>query len=68
MNRRVVRGTLLICGRPDGRLSALSSMEKAVCLAVNQASSIQSLGSTCESVTDGHNSFEASFQLSRHFS
>ena len=31
---RVVRGTLLICGRPDGRLSALTSLESAVCLSV----------------------------------
>jgi hypothetical protein len=27
---RVVRGTLLVCGRPDGRLSALSTAESAV--------------------------------------
>ena len=50
---RVVRGSLVICGRPDGRLSALSTAEAAVCLSVNQASSIQSLGSTCESITIG---------------
>ena len=58
MTHRVVRGTLLVCGRPDGRLSALTAMESAVCLSVNQASSIQSLGSTCESVTIGHNPFK----------
>jgi hypothetical protein len=52
---RVVRGTLLVCGRPDGRLTALTSAECAVNLSVNQASSIQSLGSTCESITIGHN-------------
>lgn len=57
---RVVRGTLLVCGRPDGRLSALSTAEAAVCLAVNQASSIQSLGGTCESITIGHNPFKLS--------
>ena len=34
---RVVRGALLVCGRPDGRLSALSSLEATVCLSVNQA-------------------------------
>jgi len=55
---RVVRGTLLVCGRPDGRLSALSSAEASVCLSVNQASSIQSIGGTCESVTIGHNPFK----------
>eukprot|EP00746_Dinoflagellata_sp_MGD_P157020 gnl/MRDRNA2_/MRDRNA2_86072_c0_seq2.p1 gnl/MRDRNA2_/MRDRNA2_86072_c0~~gnl/MRDRNA2_/MRDRNA2_86072_c0_seq2.p1 ORF type:complete len:1384 (+),score=218.41 gnl/MRDRNA2_/MRDRNA2_86072_c0_seq2:410-4153(+) len=52
---KVVRGTLLACGRPDGRLSALTSAESSVCLSVNQASSIQSLGVTCESITVGHN-------------
>ena len=55
---RVVRGSLLVCGRPDGRLSALSTAEAAVCLSVNQASSIQSLGGTCESITVGHNPFK----------
>ena len=55
---RVVRGSLLIAGRPDGRLSALSTAEAAVCLSVNQASSIQSLGGTCESITIGHNPFQ----------
>jgi len=55
---RVVRGTLVVCGRPDGRLSALSTAETAVCLAVNQASSIQSHGGTCESITIGHNPFK----------
>jgi hypothetical protein len=55
---RVVRGTLLVVGRPDGRLSALSTAEAAVCLSVNQASSIQSWGGTCESVTIGHNHFQ----------
>ena len=52
---RIVRGTLLICGRPDGRLPALTSAECAVNLSICQASSIQSLGGTCESITIGHN-------------
>eukprot|EP00746_Dinoflagellata_sp_MGD_P036778 gnl/MRDRNA2_/MRDRNA2_18834_c0_seq1.p1 gnl/MRDRNA2_/MRDRNA2_18834_c0~~gnl/MRDRNA2_/MRDRNA2_18834_c0_seq1.p1 ORF type:complete len:797 (+),score=115.57 gnl/MRDRNA2_/MRDRNA2_18834_c0_seq1:116-2392(+) len=52
---KVVRGTLLAVGRPDGRLSALTSTESAVCLSMNQASSIQNLGVTCESITVGHN-------------
>ena len=53
---RVVRGTLLVCGRPDGRLPALTSLEASTCLSVNQASSIQSLNATCcESITIGHN-------------
>ena len=43
---RVVRGSLLLCGRPDGRLSALTSLETSVCLSINQASSIQSIGGT----------------------
>ncbi|CAJ1922340.1 unnamed protein product [Cylindrotheca closterium] len=55
---RVVRGALAIFGRPDGRLSALSTAEASVCLSVNQASSIQSLGGTCESITIGHNPFK----------
>lgn len=55
---RVVRGSLVICGRPDGRLSALSTAEASVSLSINQASSIQSLGGTCESITIGHNPFK----------
>lgn len=58
MTHRVVRGTLCLIGRPDGRLNALTAMESSVCLSVNQASSIQSLGSRCESVTIGHNPFK----------
>ena len=46
---------MLVCGRPDGRLTALTTAEASVCLAVNQASSIQSIGGTCESITIGHN-------------
>jgi len=52
---RVMRGTLICVGRPDGRLSALTSLESTVNLSVNQASSIQNLGVTCESMTIGHN-------------
>lgn len=52
---RVVRGTLVACGRPDGRLSSLTALENSVCLSVNQASSIQHYGVTCESITIGHN-------------
>jgi len=55
MTHRVVRGTLIVCGRPDGRLSALTAAENAVSLSINQASSIQSIGSTCETITIGHN-------------
>jgi len=55
---RVVRGSLLAVGRPDGRLNALTSAESTVCLSVNQASSIQNFGVTCESVTLGHNPFK----------
>ena len=52
---RVVRGALVAVGRPDGRLAALTSLETSVTLSVSQASSIQSLGETCESLTIGHN-------------
>jgi len=52
---RVVRGSLLAVGRPDGRLNALAAAENTVCLSVNQASSIQNFGVTCESITVGHN-------------
>ena len=52
---RVYRGVLLACGRPDGRLSALTAAENSVCLAVNQAASIRFVQTTCEAVTLGHN-------------
>eukprot|EP00931_Biecheleriopsis_adriatica_P010461 TRINITY_DN11152_c1_g1_i1.p1 TRINITY_DN11152_c1_g1~~TRINITY_DN11152_c1_g1_i1.p1 ORF type:complete len:1458 (-),score=249.36 TRINITY_DN11152_c1_g1_i1:158-4531(-) len=58
MTHRVTRGTLLAVGRPDGRLSALTSLEASICLSVNQATCIQSLGETCESITVGHNPFK----------
>jgi hypothetical protein len=64
---RVVRGTLAIVGRPDGRLSALSTAEGSVCLSVNQASSIQSWGGTCESITIGHNPFKLDLSLNGIF-
>ena len=54
---RVVRGALLAVGRPDGRLNALTSAENTICLSVNQASSIQNYGVTCESTTVGHSPF-----------
>jgi len=57
MTHRVVRGGLLACGRPDGRLMALTTAEASVCLSINQASSIQSIGSTLESLTIGHNPY-----------
>jgi len=52
---RVVRGGLLAVGRPDGRLNALTAAENTCSLSVNQASSIQNYGVTCESITIGHN-------------
>jgi len=48
----------MLCGRPDGRLSSLTSLETSACLSVNQACSIQSIGGTCECVTIGHNPFK----------
>lgn len=55
---RVVRGALLIVGRPDGRLSALTSAEATTSLSLSQASSIQSIGGTCESITIGHSPYK----------
>ena len=55
---RVVRGSLLVVGRPDGRLSALTSAEATTSLSLNQASSIQSIGGTCESITIGHSPYK----------
>ena len=63
---RVVRGSLLICGRPDGRLSALTTLEQSVCLSVNQASSIQNFGVTCESITVGHNAAKLPLTVRSH--
>ena len=61
---RVVRGVLLAVGRPDGRIAAHSNAEASACLSLSQASSIQSLGGTCESLTVGHNRFQ--LPLSAH--
>ena len=36
---------------------ALTTAEASVCLSINQASSIQSIGSTLESLTIGHNPY-----------
>ena len=55
---RVVRGTLLAVGRPDGRLNALTSAANTVCLSANQASSIQNYGVTAETLTIGHHPFK----------
>lgn len=52
---RVVRGALLAVGRPDGRVHALAAAEATSLLSIKQASSIQSLGVTCETLTLGHN-------------
>ena len=55
---RVVRGALLVVGRPDGRLAALTSAEATTSLSLAQASSIQSYGGTCESITIGHSPYK----------
>jgi hypothetical protein len=60
---RIFRGTLLLTGRPDGRLSALTSAEATICLLINQASSIQSIGGTCESIAIGHNPADMSLTM-----
>jgi len=54
---RVVRGSLLAIGRPDGRLNTLTSAEAAACLSINQASSIQNFGVTAETLSIGKNPF-----------
>jgi len=61
---RVVRGALLVVGRPDGRLSALTTAEATTSLSLSQASSIQSFGGTCESITIGHSPYK--LPLSKH--
>ena len=63
---RLVRGSLLAIGRPDGRLNAHTSAENTICLAVKQASSIQTFGATCESFTLGHNPFNLQLSASIH--
>lgn len=65
---RIVRGTLLLTGRPDGRLSAFTSAEATICLLINQASSIQSMGGTSESITIGHNPADMSLTMGNIFS
>ncbi|XRB03994.1 glutamine amidotransferase type 2 domain-containing protein [Pycnococcus provasolii] len=55
---RVVRGGLLAVGRPDGRLCRHTSSESAVLLSSSQASSIQNMGATCETLTLGHNPYK----------
>ena len=42
----------------ERRLNSLTTAEAACCLSLNQASYIQNLGVTCESVTVGHNPFK----------
>ena len=63
LTHRVVRGGLLCVGRPDGRLMALTTSENSVCLSTSQASSIQSIGSTLESVTIGHTPSKVTLRL-----
>ena len=40
LTHRVVRGGLLAVGRPDGRISGLSSQEASACLSVNQGKAL----------------------------
>lgn len=63
---RVVRGSLLAVGRPDGRANSLTTAEAAAALAVSQASSIQNLGVTCESITIGHSLFKLPLSAAHH--
>jgi hypothetical protein len=55
MAHRTVRGCLFACGRPDGRLAALSALEVATCRSINQIVSTISKTSGCECLTIGHN-------------
>ena len=55
MAHRIVRGCLFACGRPDGRLAALSGLEGVVCQTINDIGSISSLGSCPEIISIGHN-------------
>lgn len=52
---RVVRGTLVLIGRPDGRLPELKSGENAALMTAKQAKGVQNLGVGAEVVTIGHN-------------
>jgi len=52
---RVVRGSLLAVGRPDGRLYTLAAAEGTALLSIKQAASIQNLGATCETMGITHN-------------
>ena len=49
------------------RPNALTAAENTICLAVNQASSIQNYGVTCESFTLGHNPFKLPLSASAIF-
>ncbi len=50
---RVVRGTLIAVGRPDGRLSRVTKCEAWTLLAVQQAKAIASLGCPPEVLSVG---------------
>lgn len=52
---RVVRGSLMVLGRPDGRVAALARKEAACLHAAMQGAAIQNLGVGCETVSVGHN-------------
>jgi hypothetical protein len=68
---RVVRGSLIAIGRPDGRLSCLAKSEASILLSAKQAAFIRNPdyrfeGSGPEIVTLGHNPFEPNLGLAYH--
>ena len=67
MSHRLVRGSLFACGRPDGRLAALSASEGAVCHCVNYIASVMMSGSRSEIITIGHNPHKLKMTMSDIF-
>lgn len=52
---RITRGTLVLLGRPDGRMDALKNAESNVLMTAKQAKGVQNYGIGAEVVTIGHN-------------
>jgi hypothetical protein len=68
---RVVRGLLIVVGRPDGRLCCLAKSEASTLLAAKQAAFIRNPdyhyeGNGPEIVTIGHNPFPPNLGLAKH--
>lgn len=52
---RIVRGTLVLLGRPDGRLESLRDAESNVLMTAKQAKGVRNFGMGAEVVAIGHN-------------